>query len=89
MSLPESLYVGFIVVFVAVEKSPIGDANPGSVLLSVRSLVRSRAALQVEVLALRHQLPVLERSRRPRMRLTAIPTEKSILDGVHGEFQNL
>jgi hypothetical protein len=37
-----------------------------SVLLAVRSLARSRAALHLEILALRHQLHVLERSRRPR-----------------------
>jgi len=42
-----------------------------SVLLSLRSLIRSRAALHLEILALRHQLNVLERSRRPRLRLTA------------------
>ena len=42
-----------------------------SVLLSLRSRVRSRLALHLEVLALRHQLQVLERSRRPRLRLTA------------------
>ena len=36
-----------------------------SPLLTVRSFVRSRAALQMEVLALRHQLRVLERSRCP------------------------
>ena len=42
-----------------------------SVLLSLRSLVRSRAALHLEILALRHQLHILERSRRPRLRLTA------------------
>jgi putative transposase len=42
-----------------------------SVLLSLRSLVRSRATLHLEILALRHQLQVLERSRRPRLRLTA------------------
>src|SRR5919106_4748332 len=42
-----------------------------SVLGAVRSLVRSRAALHLEILALRHQLLVLERSRRPRVRLTA------------------
>ena len=42
-----------------------------SVLHSIRSLVRSRAALHLEILALRHQLLVLERSRRPRVRLTA------------------
>ena len=34
----------------------------GSVLLSLRSLIRSRAALHLEILALRHQLKVLERS---------------------------
>jgi putative transposase len=42
-----------------------------AVLLSLRSLIRSRAALHLEILALRHQLQVLERSRRPRLRLTA------------------
>jgi transposase InsO family protein len=42
-----------------------------SVLLSLRSLVRSRAALHFEILALRHQLHVVERSRRPRLRLTS------------------
>jgi hypothetical protein len=35
-----------------------------AVLLSLRSLIRSRAALHLEVLALRHQLQVLNRSRR-------------------------
>ena len=42
-----------------------------SLLLSLRSLIRSRTALHVEILALRHQLRVLERARRPRVRLTA------------------
>ena len=42
-----------------------------SVLCSMRSLVRARAALHLEVLALRHQLLVLERSQRRRVRLTA------------------
>jgi putative transposase len=42
-----------------------------SVLLSLRSLVRSRAALHLEIFALRHQLQILERSRRPRLHLTA------------------
>jgi putative transposase len=41
-----------------------------SLLLAARNAVRSRAALQFEVLALRHQLQVLERSRRQRLRLT-------------------
>ena len=39
-------------------------------ILSLRSLLRTRAALQLEILALRHQLQVLERSRQPRLRLT-------------------
>jgi hypothetical protein len=33
--------------------------------------VRSRGVLHLEILALRHQLRVLERSARPRVRLTA------------------
>ena len=40
-----------------------------SLLLTARSSVRSRAALQIEVLALRHQLHVLQRSRSHRVRL--------------------
>jgi putative transposase len=40
-----------------------------SLLLTVRSCVRSRAALHLEVLALRHQLQVLNRSRPQRLRL--------------------
>jgi len=40
-----------------------------SLFLSLRSCLRSRAALQLEVLALRHQLQVLNRSRPRRLRL--------------------
>ena len=40
-----------------------------SLLLTLRTWVRSRAALQIEVLALRHQLQVLHRSRPRRLRL--------------------
>jgi putative transposase len=40
-------------------------------LLSVRSWFRTRAALQVEILALRHQLTVLKRSHRGRLRLNS------------------
>jgi hypothetical protein len=43
-----------------------------SLLLAVRSSVRSRAALQIEVLALRHQLCVLQRSRPHRVRLPPV-----------------
>ncbi len=41
-----------------------------SLLLTLGGCVRSRAALQLEVLALRHQLHVLGRSRRSRLRLS-------------------
>ena len=40
-----------------------------TLFLSLRSGLRSRAALQLEVLALRHQLQVLNRSRPQRLRL--------------------
>ena len=43
-----------------------------SLLLTLRASVRDRAALQLEILALRHQLHVLERSRRRRLRLTQL-----------------
>ena len=42
----------------------------GSLRLTVRDCLRSRAALQFEVLALRHQLQVRERSRPRRLRLS-------------------
>jgi putative transposase len=42
-----------------------------SLILTVRGSARSHAALQLEVLALRHQLQVLHRVRSPRLRLTA------------------
>jgi putative transposase len=41
-----------------------------SLFLTLRHCARSRAALQLELLALRHQLHVLERSRRCRPRLS-------------------
>src|SRR5262245_14464563 len=40
-----------------------------SMILSIRSWLRSRAELQLELLALRHQLYVLNRSRTHRLRL--------------------
>jgi hypothetical protein len=40
-----------------------------SLLLTLRTWARSRASLQLEVLALRHQLQVLQRSRPQRVRL--------------------
>jgi putative transposase len=40
-----------------------------SLLLTVRTLARSRAALHLEILALRHQLDVLQRTRPQRVRL--------------------
>ena len=41
-----------------------------SLLLTLRASLRDRAALQLEILALRHQLQVLERTRPRRVRLT-------------------
>jgi putative transposase len=41
-----------------------------SLLFTLRALLRDRAALQLEILALRHQLQVLERTRPGRVRLT-------------------
>jgi hypothetical protein len=40
-----------------------------SLLLTLRTWARSRAALHLEVLALRHQLQVLQRAQRRRLRL--------------------
>jgi hypothetical protein len=40
-----------------------------SLLLTLRTLARSRAVLHLEILALRHQLDVLQRTRLPRVRL--------------------
>lgn len=41
-----------------------------SLILTLRNCVRSQVALQLELLALRHQIQVLERSRRSRLRLS-------------------
>ena len=41
-----------------------------SVLLTVRGSFRDHAALQLEILALRHQLQVVNRSRPQRLRIT-------------------
>ena len=40
-----------------------------SIMLSIRSWFQSRAELQLELLALRHQLHILNRSRTHRLRL--------------------
>lgn len=42
-----------------------------SLLHSIRFLVRSRVALHLEILALRHQLTVVNRSRRSRLQLSS------------------
>ena len=41
-----------------------------SLLFTLRASLRDRAALQLEILALRHQLQVLERTRPRRVRLS-------------------
>ena len=43
-----------------------------SLLHSLRFLVRSRASLHLEIIALRHQLAVVNRSRRPRVRFATV-----------------
>jgi hypothetical protein len=43
-----------------------------SLLHSLRFTVRSRGSLHLEIIALRHQLAVVHRSRRPRLRLTSV-----------------
>ena len=43
-----------------------------SMLLTLRMSFRARATLQLEILALRHQLQVVTRSRPQRMRLTRV-----------------
>jgi putative transposase len=43
-----------------------------SILAMLRGLVRSRVALHLEILALRHQLQVLQRSRPRRLRLAKV-----------------
>lgn len=43
-----------------------------SLLYSLQFLVRSRTAMHLEILALRHQLVVTNRGRRPRLRLMAV-----------------
>jgi putative transposase len=43
-----------------------------SLLTTLRDCARARAALQLEILALRHQLHVLERSQARRLRLTRL-----------------
>src|SRR6266496_6372938 len=43
-----------------------------SVIVSIRSWFRTRALLQVEILALRHQVAVLKRSQRSRLRLNSV-----------------
>ena len=42
-----------------------------SLLHSLRFVVQSRASLHLEIIALRHQLAVVSRSRRPRLRFTS------------------
>jgi putative transposase len=48
----------------------LGVAIVRSVLQTFRASIRTRAALQLEIFALRHQLPILERARPRRIPLT-------------------
>src|SRR5262245_8661133 len=58
-----------------------------SMILSVRSCLRSRAELQLEVLALRHQLYVLNRSRRRPVALGMVVTRVAGLANRAGDRQ--
>jgi putative transposase len=50
--------------------NPSTQCSPSFRLTTLSSMWRTRAALQVEILALRHQIGVLQRSSRTRLRLT-------------------
>ena len=41
-----------------------------SLFYSLRFIIRSRVSLHLEIIALRHQIAVVNRSRRPRLRFT-------------------
>lgn len=71
LCLPESRYLLVPLILPTTTDTLLAIMNVlVSLLLTLRSCVRSRPALQLEVLALRHQLQVLNRSRRPqRLRL--------------------
>ena len=56
------------------EFSPPMPTSLLALLITLRSILRSRLDLQLEILALRHQIGVLERSVRKRPRLT--PTDR-------------
>jgi putative transposase len=63
-----------------------------TLLVSVSSVFRSRAALELENLALRHQIGVLQRSARKRPRLTPVDrllsVERRIYKVGHQEEEN-
>jgi hypothetical protein len=48
------------------------DVGAPAILLALRMWTRSRAALQLEILALRHQLQVLQRTRPGWLRLSTM-----------------
>jgi putative transposase len=50
-----------------------------SLLATLGGVVRSRAALHLEILALRHQLPVLQRSQPRRLRLAVIVKPQTVV----------
>lgn len=52
-------------------RSPAVVSSVVSLLHSLRFLVRSRAALHLEIITLRHQLAVRHRARRPGRRFTS------------------
>jgi hypothetical protein len=65
-----AVHAGAVAVTAADEYAPFAMLSVLiSLVLTLRGIVRSRAALHLEVLALRHQLQVLQRSRPRRLRL--------------------
>jgi putative transposase len=71
--LPETLYaLATIEVAGHSEWAQLIVSVVASLLHSLQFLIRSRAVLHLEILALRHQLAVATRSRRPRIRFTTL-----------------
>jgi hypothetical protein len=55
----------------AVQRSPLAALNGENSCAKVENVREDSSALNLEILALRHQLAVLNRSRPSRLRLTA------------------
>ena len=56
-----------------------------TLLAALRAVFRARAALELENLALRHQIGVLQRSARKRPKLTA--GDRLLVGGLHHRYE--